>query len=212
VKITDVEAIILRQANIDVSRADGSQDALIIRVHTDEGVIGLGEVDSIPSVVKAIVDAPASHSNASGLRNLLIGEDPFEIERLWEKMYRGSIYYGRRDVAIHAMSGIDIGLWDIKGKALGLPVHRLLCGPHRSSIRAYASTLRPDTPGEVERVVSDLVGRGFTAIKLCWGPFRREAGEWRRNRIDVRYWKRLARRRSRDRAGPPVRKVQTLLG
>src|SRR5690349_4312420 len=104
-KITEVEAIVLRQPDVDASRADGSQDALLSRVHTDEGVTGLGEVDSIPSVVTAVVEARSSHSNAAGLRNLLLGEDPFETDRLWEKMFRGSIYYGRRGVAIHAMSG-----------------------------------------------------------------------------------------------------------
>ena len=118
-KITDVESIILRQPDVDTSKADGSQDALLIRVHTDAGITGIGEVDSLPPVIKAIVDAPASHANASGLKALLIGENPLEIDRLWEKMYRSSIYYGRRSAAIHAISGIDIALWDIKGKALG---------------------------------------------------------------------------------------------
>ncbi len=174
-KITDVEAIILRQPGVNSAIADGSQDALIIRIHTDEGITGIGEVDSLPSIVKAVVDAPASHANANGLRHLLIGEDPFEIDRLWEKMYKGSIYYGRRGVAIHAMSGIDIALWDIKGKALGLPIHKLLGGPHRSSIRAYASTLMRETPAEVEQIVTELVERGFTAIKLGWGPLGRDA-------------------------------------
>ena len=172
-KITDVEAIILRQPDVDVSKADGSQDALLIRVHTDEGIIGVGEVDSLPPVVKAVVDAPPSHAIASGLRALLIGENPLEIDRLWEKMYKGSIYYGRRGPAVHAMSGIDIALWDIKGKALGQPVHRLLGGPHRPTIRAYASTLMPETPEEAGEVVAGLVGRDFTAIKLGWGPFGR---------------------------------------
>jgi len=175
VLITDVEAIILRQPDVDSSKADGSQDALLIRVHTDEGITGIGEVDSLPPVIKAIVDAPSSHSNASGLKSLVIGEDPFEIDRLWVKMYRGSIYYGRRSAAIHAMSGIDIALWDIKGKALGQPVSRLLGGPHMQAIRAYASTLMPDTVEEVGPVVSGLVERGFTAIKLGWGPWGRDA-------------------------------------
>ena len=174
-KITDVEAIVLRQPDVDTSKADGSQDALLIRVHTDEGITGVGEVDSLPPVIKAIIDAPASHSNASGLRALLIGEDPFEIDRLWQKMYAGSIYYGRRSAAIHALSGIDIALWDIKGKALGLPVSQLLGGPHRPKIRAYASTLMPDTPEEVRTVVGDLVTRGFAAIKLGWGPWGKDA-------------------------------------
>ncbi len=170
-KITDVEAIILRQPDVDPTKADGSQDALLIRIHTDEGITGVGEVDSLPPVIKAIVDAPPSHAIASGLKHLLIGENPLEIERLWDKLYRGSIYYGRRGPAIHAISGIDIALWDIKGKALGQPIYRLLGGPLRTKIRAYASTLMPFTPREVETVVGDLVDRGFTAIKLGWGPF-----------------------------------------
>jgi L-alanine-DL-glutamate epimerase-like enolase superfamily enzyme len=174
-KITNVEAIILRQPEIDVSKADGSQDALLIRIETDAGITGFGEVDSLPSVVKAIVDAPPSHAIASGLRHLLIGENPLEIDRLWHKLYRGSIYYGRQGPAIHAISGIDIALWDIKGKALGQPIHRLLGGPHRPAIRAYASTLMPDTPEETASVVAELVGRGFTAVKLGWGPFGRDA-------------------------------------
>jgi L-rhamnonate dehydratase len=174
VKITDVEAIILRQPDVDVSKADGSQDALLIRVQTDEGVTGVGEVDSLPFVVKAIVEAPPSHANASGLKALLVGENPLEIDRLWEKMYRGSIYYGRRSAAIHAMSGIEIALWDIKGKVFGQPICRLLGGPHRTSIRVYASTLMPETPDEVGEVVGDLVGRGFPAIKLGWGPWGRD--------------------------------------
>jgi L-rhamnonate dehydratase len=173
-KITDVEAIVLRQPDVDTSKADGSQDALLIRVYTDEGITGVGEVDSLPPVVKAIVEAPPSHAIASGLKALLVGENPLEIDRLWEKMYRGSIYYGRRGPAIHAMSGIDIALWDIKGKALGQPIHRLLGGPHRTSIRAYASTLMPETPGVTAEVVAGLVARGFTAIKLGWGPWGRD--------------------------------------
>ena len=72
-RITDVEALHLRQPQIDTTVADGSQDALIIRIHTDEGIIGVGEVDSMPPVIKAIVDAPASHKIANGLRSLLVG-------------------------------------------------------------------------------------------------------------------------------------------
>ena len=70
--------------------------------------------------------APASHAIANSLRELLIGEDPLDVERLWDKMYRGVIFIGRRGIAIHAISGVDIALWDIKGKALGTPVCELL--------------------------------------------------------------------------------------
>src|SRR5205823_1835714 len=86
-RITEVEAIILRQPAVNEAIADGSQDDLVVRVHTDAGIVGVGEVDSAPEVVKAVIEAPASHVIASGLRHVLIGEDPFEVERLWQKMY-----------------------------------------------------------------------------------------------------------------------------
>jgi L-rhamnonate dehydratase len=171
VKITDVEAIVLRQPSLDEGIADGSQDDLIVRVHTDAGIVGVGEVDSAPEVVKAAIEAPASHAIASGLRHVLIGEDPLDVEGLWWKMYRAAIYYGRRGVAVHAISGIDIALWDIKGKHLGRPVCELLGVPQRDRLRAYASTLMPDTEDEVRAKVTGLIERfGFTAVKLGWGP------------------------------------------
>jgi L-rhamnonate dehydratase len=174
-RITSVEALLLRQPGLDASVADGSQDALIVRVHTDEGIVGLGEVDSSPSVVKAIIEAPASHSIASGLGQLLVGEDPFDVRRLWERMFKGSLYFGRRGAVIHAISGLDIALWDIVGKAAGRPIATLLGGARRRSVRAYASTLMPDTAEEVRRVVSAQCEAGFTAVKLGWGPLGRSA-------------------------------------
>ena len=142
----------------------------MIRIRTDEGIEGIGEVDSSPEVARAVITAPRSHSLTGGLRDLLIGEDPLEIERLWEKMYRGAIFLGRRGVAIHALSGIDIALWDIKGKVLGQPVSELIGAPQRDRVRAYASMLMPDTPAEVREVVAEMRERGFTAVKLGWGP------------------------------------------
>ncbi len=150
-KITDVEAIVLRQAEVNEGIADGSQDDLVVRIHTDEGITGIGEVDSSPELVQALVQAPSSHAVAVSLRDVLIGEDPLDVERLWQKMYRGLIYFGRRGIAIHAISGLDIALWDIKGKALGKPIHELLGTPHRDRVRAYASMLMPDTPGRGDR-------------------------------------------------------------
>jgi L-rhamnonate dehydratase len=174
VKITDVEAIVLRQAEVNEGIADGSQDDLVVRVHTDEGVTGIGEVDSSPELVQALVQAPSSHAVAVSLRDVLIGEDPLDVERLWQKMYRGLIYFGRRGIAIHAISGLDIALWDIKGKALGKPVYELLGTPHRTRVRAYASMLMPDTTAEVTEAVQALKAQRFTAIKLGWGPLGKD--------------------------------------
>ena len=169
-KITEVEAVILRQPVLDEGIADGSQDDLVVLVHTDEGITGIGEVDSAPEAVRAMIDAPGSHAIANSLRALLVGEDPLEIERLWHRMYRGLIYVGRRGIALHAISGIDIALWDIKGKALGKPVCELIGPVRRSRVRAYASRLMPDTPAEVRAGVAALREQGFTAVKLGWGP------------------------------------------
>ena len=173
-KITDVEAIVLRQAEVNEGIADGSQDDLVVRIHTDEGITGIGEVDSSPELVQALVQAPSSHAVAVSLRDVLIGEDPLDVERLWQKMYRGLIYFGRRGIAIHAISGLDIALWDIKGKALGKPVYELLGTPHRTRVRAYASMLMPDTTAEVTEAVQALKEQRFTAVKLGWGPLGKD--------------------------------------
>ncbi len=176
-QITDVEAIVLRQAAVNDAIADGSQDDLVVLVHTDEGITGIGEVDSAPDVVAALIRQPASHAVAHSLRSTLVGRDPMDVEGLWDAMYRGLIYIGRRGIAIHAISGIDIALWDIRGKALGTPVCELLGEVRRDRVRAYASMLMPDTPEETGARVTALREQGFTAVKLGWGPLGQDADQ-----------------------------------
>ena len=124
--------------------------------------------------MRALVNASGSHAIANSLHDLLVGEDPVDVERLWQKMYRGLIYIGRRGIALHALSGIDIALWDIAGKAAGKPVHELLGGAKRDRVRAYASRLMPDTPEETSEAVAALCADGFTAVKLGWGPLGKD--------------------------------------
>ncbi len=135
-KISDVETIYLRLPDVDAAKADGTQDTLVVRIHTDEEITGVGEVDSVPLVARAAIEAPPSHAIATGLRSLLVGENPTEIEKLWEKMYQGTIYFGRSGPAIHAMSGVDIALWDIFGKATGRSVSELLGGMFYQKLKA----------------------------------------------------------------------------
>lgn len=175
VRITDVEAIYLRLPDFDESRTDSSRDALIIRISTDVGVTGYGEVDSSPLVVKAVVESPASHTIARGLRELLVGRDPLEVERLWNDMYEATLYIGRSGVVIHAMAGIDIALWDLKGKLLGLPVHALLGGAYRTEVRAYASNMFQFTPEATAERAGQAIEAGFTAVKFGWEPFGADA-------------------------------------
>src|SRR5262249_54178359 len=168
-KITRVEAIHLRLPDVN-ERCDGSQETLIVKVHTDAGITGVGEVDSSSLVAKAIIEAPLSHKICRGLAECVIGEDPFEIDRLMHRMYEGSIFFGRQGAVIQAMSGVEIALWDIVGKATKRPVYQLLGGGFRIKFRAYASILFGDTPGETERIGRDLVKQGYRAVKFGWGP------------------------------------------
>src|SRR5207344_3248917 len=139
-KITEVVCQILRIPNV-VAKTASCQDAVLVRVRTDSGLEGIGEADSSPEVVKAIIDAPFSHNIACGLREILLGENPLEHERLWQKMHRKSMYFGRSSVTITAMAAVDMALWDIKGKYFGEPIHRLLGGKQHDRFQAYASCL-----------------------------------------------------------------------
>jgi L-rhamnonate dehydratase len=168
-KITNVKAIVLKLPEIS-SAADGTQDDLIIIVETDEGITGYGEVDTAPYVGKAIVDAYMSHSTFYGLREVVVGADPFDYEQIWNDMWSKTYYYGRSGPAMHAMSGIDMAIWDIMGKATGKPVHKLLGGSYVDKVCPYASALMPDSPEEVKRMVEKYSAMGYSAIKFGWGP------------------------------------------
>jgi L-alanine-DL-glutamate epimerase-like enolase superfamily enzyme len=172
--ITDVRAVHLSLPTI-AARSDGTQDALIVLVETDAGITGVGEVDSSPLAAKAAIEAPMSNSITSGLREVVVGRDPFEIERLWHDMYQASRYAGRRGLFVHAMSGIDLALWDILGKAVELPVHTLLGGAFRRRVRAYASTLFGATLSATADRARWCVDQGFTAVKFGWDPMGENA-------------------------------------
>ena len=167
--ITRVEPIHLRLPSVN-ERCDGSQETLIVKVHTDAGIVGVGEVDSSSAVAKAIIEAPVSHKICRGLAECVVGQDPFEIDRIVHQMYEGTIYFGRQGAVIQAMSGVEIALWDIVGKATGKPVYQLLGGGFHKKLRAYASILFGDTPAETERIGKELVDKGYRAVKFGWGP------------------------------------------
>ncbi len=172
-KITAVEPIHLRLPNVE-DIPDGTLDVLVVLLHTDAGLTGIGEVTSQSYVCKACFDAPRSAQRRHGLTSILLGEDPADVERLWEKMYYQTNRYGRRGAALHAISGADIALWDLKGKAEGCPVHELLGGACRSTVRAYASVLFGETPSETADMAGQFVDLGLTAAKFGWGPFGKD--------------------------------------
>ena len=172
-KITDVETVMLR---LPVVReiGDGCQSILIVLVRTDEGITGIGEMHTNPLVGKAVIDSPLCSVSAQGLKHILVGEDPRDIGRLWDKMYRHTQTYGRRGALMHAMSGIDLALWDILGKAAGMPVWRLLGGARTKSVPAYASDLsQPTIEGTIERALLHKAN-GYRAMKFGWGALGKD--------------------------------------
>jgi L-rhamnonate dehydratase len=119
-------------------RTYSTQNAPVVRVDTDADITGWGEVDGCPAVVQAIVGAPASHTLATGLKRVLVGEDPLEIRRLWEKVHARTLHHGRAGAVIQAMAGIDLALWGIKQGA-GVPVSNLLGCKFHERPRVYSS-------------------------------------------------------------------------
>jgi galactonate dehydratase len=130
---------------------------LFLRVETDDGIVGWGEpvLEGRASTVAAAVEE---------LSDYLIGRDPTRIEDLWAVMYRGGFYRGG-GIHMSALAGIDQALWDIKGKALGLPAYDLLGGRVRDRIKVY-SWVGGDRPAETAKAASEVVQRGFTAVKM----------------------------------------------
>ncbi len=175
-KITAVDAFYLRLPKIE-ARTDSSQDALLIRITTDAGIVGWGEVDGCPSVVKAIIDAPYSHTMVTGLKSLLIGENPLETARLWAKMHRATLFYGRGGAVLQAMAGIDMALWDIKGKALGQPIVTLLGGAIRDRMRVYSSNMFQFSIADTVARARHAVDTGHTGVKFGWEPFGRDEAQ-----------------------------------
>jgi L-alanine-DL-glutamate epimerase-like enolase superfamily enzyme len=138
-KITDIEAIHLRCEDSNIGLFDGSYDDCVIRVTTDEEITGIGEAESLAPAIQAIINAEPAHNHACGLRKLLLGRDPTQIQELWQLMYEATDYIGRRGIVMHAIGGIDIALWDILGQAQQKPIAELLGGIKRDRIEAYGT-------------------------------------------------------------------------
>ncbi|MCB1498845.1 MAG: mandelate racemase/muconate lactonizing enzyme family protein [Bauldia sp.] len=138
-KITAIETFVLLAPDYDPAFTSSGQDTIVVAVHTDGGVTGIGECDVNPWMAKACITAPGTHTMGLSMTEMLIGADPFEIGTLWERIYLGTAMNGRRGVVIHALSAVEMALWDLCGKALGEPVFKLLGGTPRDRIVPYAS-------------------------------------------------------------------------
>ena len=138
-QITAIDCHVLLAPDYDVTFTSSAQDSLVVVIHTDGGVSGVGECDANPWMAKACIEAPGTHTMGLSIKDLLIGADPFEIGDLWKRIYFGTAMNGRRGMVIHALSAVEMALWDLCGKAVGQPVHALLGGATRGTITPYAS-------------------------------------------------------------------------
>jgi len=173
-KITGIDCHVVLAPNYDPRLTSSAQDSFIVLVHTDEGITGIGESDVNPWMAKACVEAPGTHTMGIGIKETLLGADPLDIAGLWQKLYVGTCMNGRRGAVIHAIGAIEMALWDIKGKAAGKPVWRLLIeelgGTARDHIVPYAS-LQPSGHDLAEYRDSLVAwaerarGLGFRAVK-----------------------------------------------
>jgi D-galactarolactone cycloisomerase len=138
----------------------------LVAVRTDEGLVGYGSVFTSDELVRGAL---------SVLSPLLEGENALEPERVSEKLHQNTFWLGRGGAVTHAISGVDIALWDVLGKATGQPVGRLLGGRYRERAKPYASLLMEE-PGRLADHLLALGEQGFRAFKIGWGPFGRQDG------------------------------------
>ncbi len=212
-KIQRIECLQLRSPHATPDDCDGAVDTAVIRITADNGMYGLGETDAPPNAIAALLETPTAHIWSRSVRDILLGKNPLEVESLWDQLYEGTIYHGRRGLGIMLMSALDIALHDLRGKILGLPVFQVLGGAARAEVIPYA-TLFPSMPlgrswQEMQDLCFSLIDKalalGFRAMKMEMLFYdlvsdrelvqfihacRKRAGEDRELMIDVGYrWK-----------------------
>ncbi len=163
----------------------------LVEVVTDEGVTGVGTIGGFTTAGSDVV--------RTYLEPLVLGESPLNTERLWEKMYRSTIRFGRKGSTVAAISAIDIACWDIKGKMLGQPVYNLLGGKVRDKVPAYASRLYAlDDLDQLAKEACGYKAEGFKTLKQRFGFGPEDGAEGMRRNIELI-------KTVRDAVGPEVR-------
>lgn len=168
-KVTDVHTIRLR-APIPIdgqvfsrSGVRSTRSATLVRIDTDEGIYGLGSASGNGELIESIV--------ARVLKPLLLGMNPTDIDAIWDKAYvrGGHKEFGTRGIGVVALSGVDIALWDILGKARGVPLYQLLGGKCRDKVPVYATALYPEEPSRVAKRARAFAEQGFHGVKIKVG-------------------------------------------
>ena len=137
---------------------------MTVEIETDDGIVGIGNAALAPKITKAIIDeyyAP-----------LVIGEDPWDYEYIWQRMYRSGHAWNRRGVGMVAISAVDLAIWDILGKSVNKPVFKLLGGSTKEQIPVYASKLYSGPIDDMQKEAQTYIDQGFDMFKMRfgWGP------------------------------------------
>jgi len=171
-RITGVTCHVLLDPEYERGATSSNQDDIVVEVHTDEGITGVGETDLNAWVARACIEAPGMHTMDLGLVQTLVGMDPLDPVAVWDRLYVGTAMTGRRGAAVHALGALDMALWDICGKAAGVPTWQLLGEPAHDSFAPYASLLpnRGDSWDDFSQALVDqsvwAKQLGFRAAKL----------------------------------------------
>jgi L-alanine-DL-glutamate epimerase-like enolase superfamily enzyme len=179
-KITGVTCHVLLDPGYDREATSSNQDDIVVEVHTDEGITGIGETDLNAWVARACIEAPGMHTMDLGLAQTLVGMDPLDPVAVWDRLYVGTAMTGRRGAVVHALGALDMALWDICGKAVSKPAWQLLGDAAHESFTPYASLL-PNRGSAWDDFAQALVDQavwahrlGFKAAKLetlVTGPY-----------------------------------------
>jgi len=172
--IINVEALVISVPAQGNAFAQGSEETLLVRITDENGLVGIGECVATPHVIKEMVNTRTIHFWSQGIKDILLGADPIETVALYDRIYHGSFYHGRRGILIHALSAIDIALHDLAGKQINQPVYKLLGGARCEKIRPYATIYPGDIyDGPLSTVVSELnkqveiaIDQGLRAVKV----------------------------------------------
>ena len=197
-KITDVKVYPIRP-DIATLPTGVNVGWVFVVVETDEGIVGYGECSNWPEKGNMLVA-----KTVETVKETLIGQDPSHIERIWHKLYRNYTYLGSRGLITTVMSGVDIALWDIKGKVLGRPVYDLLGGPVRDNLLLYTHP-KYGPPEVIAASARQQAAEGFTALKT--DPFWDEMA-----RYSTAYMSGVISRRGVDRGAEIVAAIRDAVG
>ena len=164
-KITNIKTHILLDPGMDATATSSNQDTIVVEVETDEGITGVGETDLNAWVARACIEAPGTHTMDRGLRQMLIGSDPTDPRARWQEMYVGSAMTGRRGAVIHALGALDMALWDIAGKAAGVPTWQLLGDARPEGHLVPYASLLPNAGSDYDAFAASIGGQAIAAAK-----------------------------------------------